>query len=161
MVFIGAIDQEWSYIILRYPFDIVENLAVDLRNKEDSQETLKDFEDGEYVESAKQELSNMDLDWADVKYGLAERLVSENCYFSMRDSEEVPLRSFQVEKRIFVDDNFSINQVNNAITTVVGRGAMGRLWLVNCLGKTKEIFSTAHSELEPDSSEENDLGYIG
>lgn len=160
LTFIGSIDEDWRHILVRYSFDVVENLAIDLRNKDGSQETLRDFEEDEYIKSARSELSSIDIDWSDVKYGLVERLVSESCYFRINDSENVPLRSFQVEKKIFID-KFDITDLDDAISAVIGRGAMGRLWLAECLGRTDEIFSSNHSELEPDSAEDNDLGYIG
>lgn len=159
--FIAAINENWDHVILRYPFDIVENLAVDLQRKDDAQERLDDLDTDDYIEDAKHQMSEMDINWNEVKYGLAERLVSENCYFTLEQSENLPLKGFRIDKRIFPRKDFGLKDLDDAVETVIGRGMMGRLWLANCMDKTDEIFSGSHTNVDREQSTGHDLGYIG
>lgn len=158
--FIGAVDSDWEHVILRYPFDVLENLAVDLRRRDKAQQKLDDLESEDYVERASNEISQMDIPWDEVKYGLAERLISENCYFIVDDEGDLPLTAFYVDKKIFPKNGVDIEDLNSSIQTVLGRGKMGRIWLADCLDKTRDIFSMDYEDVGRESSESDEPGYI-
>jgi len=163
--FYGIIGDETEFIAIRYTFDVIENLASDIKNSE--QESVEEFipeEDEDYISQAKDELASYERTrWADIKYGLYERLISENCYFHVNDGEDVPLESFIIETRYFPEvEKVNVSKISDYIQTILSKGAIGRLWLVHCLDKKEEAFLNDADELGYEKSDKaDDFNYIG